>query len=179
MRIIQTETAALLQSVSQQQAQTAAELAQLAEQQSQSTARLDAALVQLVQQVEQQVQLSAQLAQQTQQQAQTAARLDEFIFQAQRLPGNNAERSTQNSGRLDRLEGVTAMLVRLQARQQAQLERQQAQLEHQQAQPERMDREYVEYQRTTNAALERIERLLDYLINRDATNPPKGLNLVG
>ena len=162
IRVIHAETAALLQSVNQQQARTSAELARLAEQQTQSEARLDAALEHLAQQ-----------------QAQTAARLDEFIFQAQRLLGNNAERSTQNSGRLDRLEGVTAMLVRLQDRQEAQLERQQTQLErqqthleHQQAQIERMDREYAEYQRTTNAALERIDRLLDYLINRDRDHPP-------
>ncbi len=49
------------------------------------------------------------------------------------------------------------MLVRRQDRQQAQLER--------------MDREYAEYQRTTNAALERIDRLLDDLINRDRDQP--------
>lgn len=65
------------------------------------------------------------------------------------------------------------MLVRLQDRQQAQLERQQVHLEHQQAQLERIDCEYAEYQRTTNAALERIDRLLDYLINRDRSPPPE------
>jgi chromosome segregation ATPase len=91
-----------------------------------------------------------------QQQAQTAARLDEFIYQSQRLLTQNAERMIQHEGRLERLDGVMAMLSRLQDRQQAQIER--------------MDRDYEEHRRTTNAALERIDRLLDYLIRRDQEN---------
>jgi methyl-accepting chemotaxis protein len=105
-----------------------------------------------------------------QQQAQTAARLDEFIYQSQRLLTQNAERMIQHEGRLERLDGVMAMLSRLQDRQQAQLENQQSQMAHQQAQIERMDRDYEEHRRTTNAALERIDRLLDYLIRRDQEN---------
>jgi chromosome segregation ATPase len=96
----------------------------------------------------------------TQQHAQSTSRLDEYIYQSQRLLTQTVERSTQKAGRIDCLEGVMAMLTRLHDRQQAQLENQQAQLE-------RRDGEFAEHQRTTDAALERIDRLLDYLIRRD------------
>ena len=78
-----------------------------------------------------------------------------------------SERTNQHGVHVDRLDGVMAMLTRLSNQQDARLANQEAQLAHQQAQIERMDRDYAEHQRTTSAALERIDRLLDYLICRD------------
>ncbi len=78
-------------------------------------------------------------------QSQTSSRLDEFIFQVQRLLTQNAERLIRVEGQADRLE---ALLIRLDRN-----------YETQQSQ-------FLEFQRTTNAALERIDRVVDYLMRR-------------
>ena len=131
----------------------------------QLTQRMDGLTV-TVERVTQRVdQLTLTLEPTIQQQAQTAVRLD-HIEHTQRLLGQYTEQTQQHAGRLDRLDGVAAMLIRLQDRQQIQLENQQTQITNQQTQIEEMRREFGEHRRTTNAALERIDRLLDYLIQR-------------
>lgn len=77
------------------------------------------------------------------------ARIDEFVFQAQRL-------LTQGAERLNRIE---------------------PQLERDEAMIQRLDRNYevqqqqlAEFRTTTNAALDRIDRILDYLMRQQGGN---------
>lgn len=78
-------------------------------------------------------------------QSQTSSRLDEFIFQVQRLLTQNAERLIRVEGQADRLE---ALLIRLDRNYEAQ------------------QSQSREFQRTTQAALERIDRVVDYLMRQ-------------
>lgn len=80
---------------------------------------------------------------------QLSSRVDEFIFQAQRLFNQQAEASQQALGRIDQLAAIVERLDR--------------NFEAQQAQTQ-------EFQRTTNAALERIDRILDYLLRQQGNN---------
>ncbi len=73
-------------------------------------------------------------------------RVSEVIFHAERLIGNWSRYSQQNNHRIERLEQILANQERMMARQQE---------------------EYQEFRRTTTAALERIDRILDYLMRRD------------
>ena len=70
-------------------------------------------------------------------------RIDEFVFQVQRLLTHQGERLVIVEGQNERLVGVVQMLARNYEAQQSQLQ---------------------EFQLTTNAALERIDRILDYLL---------------
>jgi chromosome segregation ATPase len=92
----------------------------------------------------------SQLDQLAQMQIQTQAKLnqmsnrvDEFVFQAQRL-------FTQSAGKLDNAEGQTERLEAVVRRLDRNYEEQQSQLR--------------EFRLTTNAALERIDRVLDFLV---------------
>jgi chromosome segregation ATPase len=82
-------------------------------------------------------------------QSQTESRLDEFIFQVQRLLTQNAERLIRVEGQADRLE---ALLLRLDRNYEAQ------------------QSQFLEFQRTTNAALERIDRVVDYLMRQQGND---------
>ena len=82
-------------------------------------------------------------------QSQTESRLDEFIFQVQRLLTQNAERLIRVEGQADRLE---ALLLRLDRNYEAQ------------------QSQFLEFQRTTGAALERIDRVVDYLMRQQGNN---------
>jgi TolA-binding protein len=77
--------------------------------------------------------------------SQMSGKVDEFVFQAQRLLTNNAERTSIVEGQADRHEATIQRLDRsYEAQQQAQ----------------------NEFRITTNAALERIDRVLDYLMRQ-------------
>jgi chromosome segregation ATPase len=76
---------------------------------------------------------------------QLSSRVDEFVFQAQRLLTQNAERLIRVEGQVDRLEALFQLLNRNYSAQQSQLQ---------------------EFQQTTGAALERIDRVLDYLLKQ-------------
>lgn len=85
---------------------------------------------------------------QTQTQAQLnqlSSKVDEFVFQAQRLFTQNAERLIRAEGQTERLEALVQLLNRNYTAQQSQLQ---------------------EFQLTTNAALARIDRVLDYLLRQ-------------
>lgn len=85
---------------------------------------------------------------QTQTQAQLnqlSSRVDEFVFQAQRLFTQSAERLIRVEGQTERLEAIVQLLNRNYTAQQSQLQ---------------------EFQLTTNAALARIDRVLDYLLRQ-------------
>lgn len=72
--------------------------------------------------------------------------MDEFVFQVQRLLTNNAERALSLEGQIERHEAMIRRLDRNYETQQQAL---------------------TEYRITTNAALEKIDRVLDYLMRRD------------
>ncbi len=76
--------------------------------------------------------------------------VDEFVFQAQRLFTQQAEPLNRTEGQADRLEAVVQLLTR--------------NYEAQQTQLQEFQRSTLEFQRTTNAALERFDRVLDYLL---------------
>jgi chromosome segregation ATPase len=94
-------------------------------------------------------QLSSKVDDLTTIQSQTESRLDEFIFQVQRLLTQNAERLIRVEGQADRLE---ALLLRLDRNYEAQ------------------QSQFLEFQRTTNAALERIDRVVDYLLRQQGND---------
>ena len=99
-------------------------------------------------QVHTQRQIDELAATQTQTQAQLnhlSEKVDEFVFQAQRLFTQNAERLIRVEGQTERLEAIVQLLNRNYTAQQSQLQ---------------------EFQLTTNAALERIDRVLDYLLRQ-------------
>lgn len=76
---------------------------------------------------------------------QMSNRVDEFVFQAQRL-------FSQSGGKLDNLEGQAERLEAIVRRLDRNYEEQQSQLR--------------EFRVTTNAALERIDRVLDFLVRQ-------------
>ncbi|NET57404.1 MAG: 6-aminohexanoate hydrolase [Symploca sp. SIO2E6] len=76
---------------------------------------------------------------------QLSERVDAFIFNAQRLFSQTGERMIVVEGQTERLVGVVQMLQRNYSAQQSQLQ---------------------EFQLTTNAALERMDRILDYLLKQ-------------
>jgi chromosome segregation ATPase len=90
-------------------------------------------------------QLTSKVDELTVAQAQSQSRLDEFVFQAQRLFTQNAERLIRLEGQTERLEALVQRLDRNYSAQQSQLQ---------------------EFQQTTGAALERIDRVLDYLLRQ-------------
>jgi chromosome segregation ATPase len=85
-------------------------------------------------------------------QSQTESRLAEFIFQAQRLITQQAERLIRVEGQANRLEAIILRLDR--------------NYEAQQAQLQELQRSNQEFQQSTTAALERIDRILDYLLRQ-------------
>lgn len=102
--------------------------------------------------VETQRRTQLQLDQLAQMQVQTQAKLnqmsnrvDEFVFATQRL-------FTQTAGRLDNVEGQTERLEAIVRRLDRNYEEQQSQIQ--------------EFRVTTNAALERIDRVLDFLVRQ-------------
>ncbi|MCL1475694.1 hypothetical protein [Argonema antarcticum] len=88
--------------------------------------------------VESQTQTQTQLNQLTE-------RVEQFIFHSQRLVTQHAERLERTEGQTERLEAIVRMLNRNYEAQQSQMR---------------------EFQVTTNAALERIDRVLDYLMRQ-------------
>ena len=115
----------------------------------------------------------------------TESRLQEFIFQSQRIHIRLGEASEQYAGRLDRLDGVAAMLSRVQDQQSARLnqqqtiieqqqtiiEQQQTIIEQQQTIIEQQRQEFEEFRRSITAAQEHTDRLLDYLLRQQGNNP--------
>lgn len=81
-----------------------------------------------------------------------SSRMNEFIFQAQRL-------FTQQGERLNRIDGLTESLTGVVQRLDRSYQAQQSQLQQ-------FQQSAQEFQRTTNAALERIDRILDYLLRQ-------------
>jgi chromosome segregation ATPase len=91
----------------------------------------------------------AQLDQLTEKVNQVSSRVDEFVFQVQRLFTQQADRLIRLEGQTERLEALFQLLNRNYEGQQSQLQ---------------------EFQRTTGAALERIDRVLDYLLKQNPGN---------
>lgn len=77
------------------------------------------------------------------------ARIDEFVFQAQRLLTGQAERLERVEGQAERADAIITRLDRNYEAQQSQL---------------------AEFRITTNAALERIDRVLDYLMRQQGNS---------
>lgn len=74
---------------------------------------------------------------------QMSNRIDEFVFQSQRLLSQQASRLINVEGQTERFEAVIKKLDRNYEEQKTSL---------------------TEYRKTTNATLERIDRILDYLV---------------
>jgi ABC-type transporter Mla subunit MlaD len=83
---------------------------------------------------------------------QLSGRVDEFILQASRVFAQQGERMIRVEGLTESLTGVVQRLDRNYQAQQSQLQESQQSTQ--------------EFQRTTNAALERIDRILDYLLRQ-------------
>lgn len=92
-----------------------------------------------------QAQTQTQLNQLTQKVDQLSGRVDEFIFQTSRVFVQQGERMIQVEGLTESLTGIVQRLDRNYQGQQSQMQ---------------------EFQRTTNAALERMDRILDYLLGQ-------------
>lgn len=111
--------------------------------------RLTAAQAQTQTQVDQltaaQTQTQSRLEQLVESQTQLDERVEQFIFHSQRLVTQHADRLDRLEGQTERLEAIVRMLNRNYEAQQSQLR---------------------EFQATTNAALERIDRVLDYLVRQ-------------
>ncbi len=87
-------------------------------------------------------------------------RIDSFVFEVGRLFTQQSERLDRSEGQTERLEAIVQMLNRNYQAQQSQLqELQRATTEFQRASQE--------YQRSNSAALERIDRILDYLLRQN------------
>jgi len=98
---------------------------------------------QINQLVEVQLQTQVSINQMSNRVGQLSSRVDEFIFQSQRLFGQQASRLINVEGQTERFEAVIKKLDRNYEEQKASLN---------------------EYQKTTNATLERIDRILDHLV---------------
>ena len=79
---------------------------------------------------------------------QLSSRVDEFIFHTQRLFNKAGGEIEETKARTERLEALMLKLDRNYEEQKSQ---------------------FQEYQLTTNAALERIDRVLDYLLRQSGT----------
>lgn len=99
--------------------------------------------------VESQTRTTAQLDQLTQKVDQLTDRVDNFVYHAQRLFTALGDRLVPIKGQTDRFEPVIKMLARNYEAQQSQLQ---------------------EFQITTNASLERIDRILDYLLKQSGSS---------
>ncbi|MEO1186354.1 MAG: hypothetical protein AAFX46_17480, partial [Cyanobacteria bacterium J06636_27] len=102
----------------------------------QTDERLNRVEVQLSQLAEAQLQTQTSV-------KQMSNRIDEFVFQAQRLLSQQAGRLINVEGQTERFEAVIRKLDRNYEEQKSSLN---------------------EYRKTTNATLERIDRILDYLV---------------
>ncbi|MDY6898410.1 MAG: hypothetical protein SWZ49_10075 [Cyanobacteriota bacterium] len=98
---------------------------------------------QINQLVEVQLQTQVSIGQMSNRVGQLSSRVDEFVFQSQRLFGQQATRLINVEGQTERFEAVIRKLDRNYEEQKANLN---------------------EYRKTTNATLERIDRILDYLV---------------
>lgn len=98
---------------------------------------------QINQLVEVQLQTQVSIGQMSNRVGQLSSRVDEFVFQSQRLFGQQATRLINVEGQTERFEAVIRKLDRNYEEQKASLN---------------------EYRKTTNATLERIDRILDYLV---------------
>lgn len=104
--------------------------------------------------------------QNSQQLSRLDARVDEFVFQAQRLISQQAERLNVSEARLERMESIAASLTRNEEANRARLNRLDETIERLDRNYEIAQSNFAEFQRTTNAALERIDRVLDYLMRQ-------------
>ncbi|MEM9925106.1 MAG: hypothetical protein AAF915_15370 [Cyanobacteria bacterium P01_D01_bin.50] len=109
----------------------------------QADERLNRVEAQLSQLAEAQIQTQVSINQMSNRVNQLSGRVDEFVFQAQRL-------LSQHAGRLDNVEGRTERLEAIARKRDRDYEEQKTSL--------------AEYRITTNATLERIDRILDYLV---------------
>jgi uncharacterized phage infection (PIP) family protein YhgE len=113
-------------------------LEQLTERQNRTQTQLDRLTVTVEELTTAQAQTQTQL-------SQLSNRVSEFVFQAQRLFTQSAERLIRLEGQTERLEALFQRLDRNHSAQQSQLQ---------------------EFQQTTTAALDRIDRVLDYLLSQ-------------
>lgn len=113
--------------------------------QNRTQAQLDQLGFRVDQLVASQAQTQTQLDQLTQKVDQLAERVDSFVYHAQRLFTALGERLVPVEGQTERFEPVIRMLARNYEAQQSQLQ---------------------EFQITTRASLERIDRVLDYLVKQ-------------
>lgn len=134
----QDRTTVQLDRLTERQDRTQAHLDQLSERQDRTQAQLDRLTVTVEN-------ISQKVDDLTVAQAQSQSRMDEFVFQAQRLFTQSAERLIRVEGQTERLEALVQRLDRNYSAQQSQLQ---------------------EFQQTTGAALERIDRILDYLLRQ-------------
>lgn len=96
---------------------------------------------------------------------QLSERVDSFVFSAQRLFNQQAERLIQLEGQAERLEAVVQMLAR-------NYQAHQSQLQELQRSTQEFQRASLEQQRSNSAALERIDRILDYLLRKESGDNP-------
>jgi len=107
--------------------------------------RINRVEAQLSQLAEAQLQTQVSINQMSNRVSQFSSRVDEFIFQSQRLLSQHAGRLNTVESQTERLEAIARKLDRDYSEQKASL---------------------AEYRVTTNATLERIDRILDYLVKR-------------
>jgi chromosome segregation ATPase len=124
--------------LSERQDRTQVQLDQLGNRQDRTQEQLDRLTITVEELTTAQTQTQTQL-------RQLSNRVDEFVFQAQRLFTQSAERLIRLEGQTERLEALFQRLDRNHSAQQSQLQ---------------------EFQKTTTAALDRIDRVLDYLLNQ-------------
>jgi hypothetical protein len=90
----------------------------------------------------------------------THQRMDSFIDGIQRLVTQQQERVNQHDARIERLEDIAQSVLNVQVQTARRIELLEQQIELQRQAND-------EHRRTTDAALERIDRVLDYLMRRD------------
>lgn len=120
-------------------------LDRLSERQDRTQVQLDQLTVRVDELTAAQTQTQTQLDQLTQKVDQLSSRVDEFVFQTSRVFAQQGERMIRVEGLTESLTGIVQGLDRNYQAQQSQLQ---------------------EFQGTTNAALERIDRILDYLLRQ-------------
>jgi chromosome segregation ATPase len=111
----------------------------------QAVSRQDATDAQIAQLLSAQTATDAKLDRLTERVDQLSSRMDEFVFHTQRIFNQQATVLERADGRSERLEAIMQRLDRSYEEQKSQ---------------------FKEFQRTTGAALERIDRVLDYLLRQ-------------
>lgn len=148
-----------LDRLTERQDRTQVQLDRLTEKQDRTQTQLDQLTV-TVEDISQKVDELSEAQSQTQTQLnQLSSQVDEFVFQAQRLFAQGGER-------LNNAEGIIQLLNRDRVGHETRIDRLEEIVQRLDRNYEAQQSQFQEFQRTTNAALERIDRVLDYLLRQ-------------